>query len=80
MHDMDFKKKALGGIKEMLEGRMTERLKPKAPPAEEGAVPADGDVDDVTATSGDDGLPPGAENLTPEERATLKELYEKMGC
>lgn len=28
----DMKKKAIGGIKEMLEGRMVDRMKPKPPP------------------------------------------------
>ncbi len=76
---MDVKQKALSGIKEMLEERLSGRMKPKAV-----AV-------DVTAVGGEpkpemEGeelqAPPGGDisKLTPEEQMQLQALYDKMGC
>lgn len=81
----ELKKKAVSGIKGMLEDRLSERLKPKkpdeAPVTEETseamseAVGGETDLEAKVSAEGGD-----LSKLTPEERATLEQLYEKMGC
>jgi hypothetical protein len=82
---IELKKKALGGIKGMLEDRLSNRLKPKAEPQEsrEEDLPVDGDELPESDES-PEGLevPEGADisRLAPEEQQQLKDLYTKMGC
>lgn len=85
---LDLKKKALGGIKGMLEDRLAQRLKPAAAPdSDEGQEnPAEEASESPEMEKSEEGLeaklPPGADvnALSPEEQEQLKSLYEKMGC
>lgn len=80
----DLKKKALGGIKGMLEDRMAKRIAPPSAPEESPQEEA-GETPSMEASENEvDGvqLPPGADvsKLSPEERQQLEQLYAKMGC
>lgn len=78
----DTKKKALMGIKGMLEERMVARMKPAK---EEKSVPdTDGDpmmdehsggLEEKVESEGGD-----LSKLSPEEQQELQRLYDKMGC
>lgn len=87
---LDLKKKAISGIKDMLNDRMSERLKPKATVEVDTAEMKPGAAQEEEVVEGDTepmGLAGKVEaeggdlsKLNPDERAQLAQLYEKMGC
>ncbi len=81
-NDMEsLKKKAIGDIKQMLEGRMVDRMKPKtvAVEVETEKTPVD-DGTEIHLDGMKDEFSDGAEKLSPEEQEELSALLEKMGC
>lgn len=89
---LELKKKAIGGIKEMLEGRLAKRMQPDREDKAEGPETGPPDAEDraegpeqpaegSTADLQQD-LPQGADlsKLSPEEQKQLEALYAKMGC
>lgn len=80
---IELKKKALGGIKQMLGDRMAERLKPKAVSVEIESV--GGKPSEMLSEGGSSYSEPSMPNddmggLTPEEKMELERLLEKAGC
>jgi hypothetical protein len=85
---IEMKKKAIGGIKSMLEGRLAGRMRPQ--PDKEDAMegPETGPPDAEDLAEGPEAPPsaepptadlPGVEKLTPEEIEQLKALLAKLG-
>lgn len=89
---MDLKNRAIDGLKEMLEERMANRMRPK-PEAKEANPPGEselpsGSEEEVPEVDAEPKLEleegseggPSVDNLTPEEQETLNQLLEKAGC
>lgn len=86
---IEMKKKAIGGIKSMLEGRLAGRMRPKAEEtAPEPGPDVQGEEEEGAAGAAamppelphdDEGGEPDTSSLTPEEMETLKALLAKMG-
>lgn len=91
---IELKKKALGGIKEMLEDRLSSRMRPKsAVPGEDGPRPMasePGESQEHEEAELEKGVLPeeggessgevNIEALSPEEQEQLSALLEKAGC
>lgn len=91
----ELKEKVLGDMQGFLDGRLAGRLKPKAA-APKAAVPEFGEGEEQAAVAGiGEGETEGSEGgldekveamggdisrLSPEEKAELEQLYDKMGC
>jgi hypothetical protein len=83
---IEMKKKAIGSIKGMLEGRLAGRMRPKPPqddesmenPSEEATETGAEEAAELPGEDQHDELP-GTDKLTPEEIQQLKMLLAKMG-
>lgn len=84
---LEIKKKALSGIREMLNDRMANKLKPK--PSVEVEISSEGEEEKPEGTeiheSGMEGGEysegqPNIEALSSEEQTQLEELLNKIGC
>lgn len=87
---LDLKKKAIGGIKNMLEDRLSNRMRPQPSPEPESEEAGEDPAEKRTESPGEEkmeesqelDLPDGADlsRLSSQEQQELKDLYAKMGC